>query len=175
MTLVEREEEVCVFYERRNVQEQMIREGEKAINEFDENLRFLKIQLAEEMRQIELLRSKKPEKRRLDNELVELQIEHLTARQEIKKLEEKLADPARARRLGGDDPSIDELKEKMEQLQLQMRQVEETGLERELLFEQIDRLVVKLQKASEEGKTPALELSRQLNAAQSQLNARTRF
>ena len=29
VTLVEREEEVCVFYERRNVQEQMIRDGEK--------------------------------------------------------------------------------------------------------------------------------------------------
>ena len=100
MTLVEREEEVCVFYERRNVQEQMIRDGEKAINEFDENLRFLKIELAEEMRQIELLRSKKPEKRKLDNELVELQIQHLSARQEIKKLEEKLASPSRARRLG---------------------------------------------------------------------------
>ena len=174
VTLVEREEEVCVFYERRNVQEQMIRDGEKAINEFDENLRFLKIQLAEEMRQIELLRSKKPEKRQLDNELVELQIQHLSARQEIKKLEEQLANPTRARRLGGDDPSIDELKGKMEQLQVQMRQVEETALERELLFEQIDRLVVKLQGRADDGKTPALELSRQLNAAQSQLNARTR-
>ena len=31
VTLVEREEEVCVFYERRNVQEQMIRDGEKVI------------------------------------------------------------------------------------------------------------------------------------------------
>merc|ERR1711892_94329 len=174
VTLVEREEEVCVFYERRNVQEQMIRDGEKAINEFDENLRFLKIQLAEEMRQIELLRSKKPEKRQLDNELVELQIQHLSARQEIKKLEESLANPTRARRLGGEDPSIDELKSKMEQLQLQMRQVEETALERELLFEQIERLVVKLEGRADDGKTPALELSRQLNAAQSQLNARTR-
>ena len=32
VTLVEREEEVCVFYERRNVQEQMIRDGEKVIS-----------------------------------------------------------------------------------------------------------------------------------------------
>lgn len=68
--------------------------------------------------------------------------------------------------LGGEDPSIDELKAKMEQLQVQMRQVEETALERELLFEQIDRLVSRLESRKEEGKTPALELSRQLNAAQ---------
>ena len=68
--------------------------------------------------------------------------------------------------VGGEDPSIDELKAKMEQLQVQMRQVEETALERELLFEQIDRLVSRLESRKEEGKTPALELSRQLNAAQ---------
>ena len=55
-----------------------------------------------------------------------------------------------------------------------MVNVEEGVLEKELLFQQIDRLVVKQQAIAEEGKTPALELSRQLNAAQSQLNARTR-
>ena len=84
----------------------MIRDGESKINEFEENLRFLKIQLQEELRQIELLRHKKPEKRKLDNELVELQIQHLKARQEMKELEEKLANPDRARRLGGTDLNI---------------------------------------------------------------------
>ena len=84
----------------------MIQDGEAKINEFDENLRFLKIQLQEELRQIELLRSKRPEKRKLDNELVELQIQHLKARQEMKQLEEKLANPDRARRLSGSDLSI---------------------------------------------------------------------
>ena len=84
----------------------MIQDGEAKINEFDENLRFLKIQLQEELRQIELLRSKRPEPRKLDNELVELQIQHLNARQEMKQLEEKLANPDRARRLSGSDLSI---------------------------------------------------------------------
>ena len=110
MTLVEREEEVCIFYERQNVQEQMLRDGESKINEFDENLRFLKIQLQEELRQIELLRSKRPEKKKLDNELVDLQIQHLKAREEMKQLEEKLANPERARRLGGSDLNIEDLK-----------------------------------------------------------------
>lgn len=174
VTLVEREEEVCIFYERRNVQEQMIRDGESKINEFDENLRFLKIQLQEELRQIELLRSKRPEKKKLDNELVELQIEHLKARDEMKQVEEKLANPERARRLGGSDLKIDDLKKKLDDVQSRLATVEEVALEKELVFQQVDRLVIKQQAQCEEGKTPALELSRQLNAAQSQLNARTR-
>jgi len=174
VTLVEREEEVCIFYERQNVQEQMLRDGESKINEFDENLRFLKIQLQEELRQIELLRSKRPEKKKLDNELVDLQIQHLKAREEMKQLEEKLANPERARRLGGSDLNIEDLKKKLEDVQTRLANVEEVALEKELLFQQVDRLVVKQQAQCEEGKTPALELSRQLNAAQSQLNSRTR-
>ena len=62
----------------------------------------------------------------------------------------------------------------MEDVQTRLVNVEEVVLEKELLFQQIDRLVQKQHKLCEEGKTPALELSRQLNAAQSQLNARTR-
>jgi len=174
VTLVEREEEVCIFYERQNVQEQMLRDGESKINEFDENLRFLKIQLQEELRQIELLRSKRPEKKKLDNELVDLQIQHLKAREEMKQLEEKLANPERARRLGGSDLNIEDLKKKLEDVQTRLANVEEVALEKELLFQQVDRLVVKQQAQCEDGKTPALELSRQLNAAQSQLNSRTR-
>jgi hypothetical protein len=174
VTLVEREEEVCIFYERQNVQEQMLRDGESKINEFDENLRFLKIQLQEELRQIELLRSKRPEKKKLDNELVDLQIQHLKAREEMKQLEEKLANPDRARKLGGSDLNIEDLKKKLEDVQTRLANVEEVALEKELLFQQVDRLVVKQQAQCDDGKTPALELSRQLNAAQSQLNSRTR-
>ena len=162
VTLVEREEEVCIFYERQNVQEQMLRDGESKINEFDENLRFLKIQLQEELRQIELLRSKRPEKKKLDNELVDLQIQHLKAREEMKQLEEKLANPERARRLGGSDLNIEDLKKKLEDVQTRLANVEEVALEKELLFQQVDRLVVKQQAQCEDGKTPALELSRQV-------------
>jgi hypothetical protein len=100
VTLVEREEEVCIFYERLNVQEQMIRNGEIKVNEFDENLRFLKLQLQEQMRQIDLLRRKKPKKREYEDELVDIQINLARARHEVKDLEEALANPERARELG---------------------------------------------------------------------------
>lgn len=174
VTLVEREEEVCIFYERLNVQEQMIRNGEVKVTELDENLRFLKLQLQEEMRQIELLRSKKPKKRDHEDELVDLQINLSKARHEVRLLEEALANPDRARELGGADLNIVELKEKLESIQLRLANIEEVALEKELLFQHVSRLVQKQEASSDRGKMPALELARQINAAQSQLKARTR-
>ena len=110
----------------------------------------------------------RPEKKKLDNELVDLQIQHLKAREEMKQLEEKLANPDRARRLCGSDLNIEDLKKKLEDVQTRLANVEEIALEKELLFQQVDRLVIKQQSQCEDGKTPALELSRQVfNSIQS--------
>jgi len=174
VTLVEREEEVCIFYERLNVQEQMIRNGEVKVTELDENLRFLKLQLQEEMRQIDVARRKDPEKRDHEEELVNLQISLNKAQHTVSKLEEQLANPARARELGGSDLNILELKEKLESIQKRLANVEEVALEKELLYQHVARLADKQEKLSKDGKIPALELARQLNTAQSQLKARTR-
>ena len=122
-------------------EEQMIRNGEVKVTELDENLRFLKLQLQEEMRQIELLRSKKPKKRENEDELVELQINLTKARHQVRELEEALTNPDRARQLGGSDPDIVQLKSKLESIQLRLANVEEIGLEKELLFQHVDRLV----------------------------------
>ena len=55
---------------------------------------------------------------------------------------------------------------KLQDIQSRLVVVEETALEKELLFQQVDRLCQKQEKAAEAGKMPALELSRQINAAQ---------
>ena len=40
--LVEREEEVCIFYEKFNIQETMIRNGDVSIQAMEEELRYLR-------------------------------------------------------------------------------------------------------------------------------------
>jgi hypothetical protein len=75
---------------------------------------------------------------------------------------------------GGHDLNIVELKDKLEAIQLRLANIEEIALEKELLHQHVSRLVQKQEKSSDKGKTPALSLARQLNAAQSQLKARTR-
>lgn len=73
--LIEREEEVCVFYEKINIQEMMSRKGDMEINVMDEKIRFLKLKLTEKKRQIELALKILPLKRGLDADLVVLQIQ----------------------------------------------------------------------------------------------------
>ncbi|XP_032077775.1 coiled-coil domain-containing protein 146-like [Thamnophis elegans] len=83
--LIEREEEVCIFYEKINIQEMMSRNGDIEINVMDEKIRYLKLKMIEKKRQIELSVKMLPTKRTLDADLVVLQIQleiHLTRKEE---------------------------------------------------------------------------------------------
>ena len=53
----------------------MIRNGDVELAAREEELRFLKLHLAEEQRSIALLRKNQPTKRNLDDELVTLQLQ----------------------------------------------------------------------------------------------------
>ncbi|KAH0616470.1 hypothetical protein JD844_027592 [Phrynosoma platyrhinos] len=112
--LIEREEEVCIFYEKINIQEMMSRNGDLEIGVMDEKIRFLKLKLTEKKRQIELSLRTLPLKRGLDADLVFSQ-----CKDKIKHLEKLFTDPTgqkRARALPGKDPSIQELFKKIEEM-----------------------------------------------------------
>uniref|UniRef100_A0A6I8NZ88 Coiled-coil domain containing 146 n=1 Tax=Ornithorhynchus anatinus TaxID=9258 RepID=A0A6I8NZ88_ORNAN len=87
--LIEREEEVCIFYEKINIQEMMSRNGDIEMHSLEEKIRFLKLKIAEKQRQINLSQKMLPLKRVLDADLVVLQIqlEFLLAKKEEKLLE----------------------------------------------------------------------------------------
>ena len=53
----------------------MLRNGDVEQNAREEEIRFLKVQLAEEQRKINLLRKSLPSKRLIEQELVSLQIQ----------------------------------------------------------------------------------------------------
>lgn len=179
VTLVEREEEVCIFYERLNVQEQLIQNGELKIHEFDENIRFLKLQMKQDLRQIALWSEKIPKLEQNEQELIELKVKLARIRKKTESLEEKLCDPEnffdeRARELPGEDLAPDELKSKLEHIQNRLANIEEVALEKELLLQHVTRLLEKQQERNGYSKGPALDLSLQINNAQSQLANRTR-
>ncbi|CAI9532790.1 unnamed protein product [Staurois parvus] len=73
--LIEREEEVCIFYEKINAQETVLRNGDVSLMEQDEKIRFLKMKAAEKKRQIEQVKKELPNKRNLESDLVILQIQ----------------------------------------------------------------------------------------------------
>ncbi|XP_045420247.1 coiled-coil domain-containing protein 146 isoform X2 [Lemur catta] len=88
--LIEREEEVCIFYEKINIQERMKLNGEVELHVLEEKIRFLKLKIAEKQRQIHVTRKLLPTKRSLDADIALLQIQMNGYQKRIKDATEKL-------------------------------------------------------------------------------------
>ncbi|KFQ74984.1 Coiled-coil domain-containing protein 146, partial [Phaethon lepturus] len=119
LLLRNREEELCILYEKLNMQEMLCRNGDIEMQVMDEKIRFLKLKVAEKKRQIKLCFKALPVKNALDEHLVVLQIQYSQCKDRIKRMEEIFADSANERRkrdLGGKDPSPPELLKKIEQV-----------------------------------------------------------
>ncbi|XP_030411224.1 coiled-coil domain-containing protein 146 isoform X4 [Gopherus evgoodei] len=163
--LIEREEEVCIFYEKINIQEMMNRNGDIEIQVMDEKIRFLNLKLAEKKRQIELSLKILPMKNALDADLVVLQIQYSQCKDRIKSLEKHFADPEgknRKRVLKGKDPSLPELFKKIEELEIQLVQKEEKLLEMDFIYEHVSRLTDRLRTKTENGKEDTLILAKRV-------------
>ncbi|KAH9508117.1 hypothetical protein Btru_054756 [Bulinus truncatus] len=175
--LIERNEEVCVFYERVNIQEQMIRNGEVELKNKEEEIRFLQLQQQEVKRTLELLRKNVPDKINQEKELVTLQIQLEQCQERMLELERALENPydeTRVRYLTGKDPSPGEIHSKVEELELRLAEKEERMLEKDLIFEQVERLLSRISNKAQAGKDDTLSLAKSVNNIQARLKETTR-
>merc|ERR1719431_2547518 len=90
--LVEREEEVCIFYEKLNVQETMLKNGDLKLIELEEEIKFLKLRQTEDLRMLELARKLNPQLKNLNDELVTMQIQLSQCQDRKRRLERKTED-----------------------------------------------------------------------------------
>eukprot|EP00116_Pleurobrachia_bachei_P001498 sb/3461760/ len=175
--LIERNEEVCIFYEKVNIHDQLLREGAVSMQDKDENKRVLNLELRELQRQIDLLRKQVPEKANIENSLVESQIELTSTQERLYELEKKLESPenkGRVRLLKGQDHNPDKLEEDCEKLEERLAEQEQKLLEKELILEEEARLTERLSKKVELGQTDTLHLAKQVNEYQRKLQDTTR-
>ncbi|XP_013065193.2 coiled-coil domain-containing protein 146-like [Biomphalaria glabrata] len=175
--LIERNEEVCVFYERVNIQDQMVRNGEVELKTKEEEIRFLQLQKQEMKRSLELLRKNVPEKLNLEKELVTLQIQLEQCQDRMLAMEKSLENPydeTRVRQLTGIDPSPGEIHSKVEELELRLAEKEERLLEKDLIFDQVERLVSRISNKAQAGKDDTLNLAKSVNNIQARLKETTR-
>uniref|UniRef100_A0A8C8AD16 Coiled-coil domain-containing protein 146 n=2 Tax=Otus sunia TaxID=257818 RepID=A0A8C8AD16_9STRI len=176
LLLRDREEELCILYEKINFQEMLCRNGDTEMQVMDGRIRFLKLKVAEEKRQIKLWFKSLPVRNALDAHLVALQIQYSQCKDRIKQMEEIFADPtneSRKRDLGGKDPSPPELLKKIEQLEVELVQKEKKLLETDFLYEHVSRLTDRLRVAAENGKQDTLLLAKRTNALQKKVKDRT--
>ncbi|XP_072615992.1 coiled-coil domain-containing protein 146 isoform X5 [Vulpes vulpes] len=164
--LIQREEEVCIFYEKINIQEKMKLNGEIEIHVLEEKIRFLKLKIAEKQRQIHVTQKLLPTKRALDADLAVLQIQFSQCTERIKDLEKQFINPDgenRIRFIPGKDMTQEEMIKKLDALELQLAQKEEKLLEKDFIYEQVSRLTDRLCSKTQAYKQDTLLLAKKMN------------
>lgn len=173
--LVEREQELCVFYERLNVLVQMIEESNLKIQNMEDKISNLKIEQKEQERQTNLLKKQLSIKWTLEEESILLQIQLSETKDRLTSLGATISvNNSSVRKLSGEDASPEELIKKIEQFEMQLADKEAQLLEMELVYEQVTRLSQRIQIKAENGKEDTLHLAKKVNELQAQIRERTR-
>jgi len=79
--LIDRNDELCVLYEKANVQETVSKHGDTGLVGLEDEIRMLKINVADAERSIRTVRQKQPEVPALDKSVAQLQRDILVTRQ----------------------------------------------------------------------------------------------
>lgn len=192
--LIDRNDELCILYEKANIQENILKHGMVQLNQRDEDIRKTAIQLADLQRDIDLCQKILPQVRDLEEDLAELMMQLEEERWRAEVLENDLTDPSNATRwrkigkvgaksqTGGpqaaaaDAPSDDfvELSEKSQQLEERLAAVNEKLMEKDLILEETTELSNRLRKQALNGRDFTLALAKKVNGYQFGIKNKTK-
>lgn len=175
--LIDRNDELCILYEKSNMQEKALNEGEIGLTRKDQEIRMLNIELGDIQRQVENARRLLPHLPRLAQCILELQ-EDLKQEKDVTELLcrdlETPKNSERWRELDGDDPDEEQLTNKMAFLEDRYHHKKEQLLEKELVLEEVTSLSNKLRAQAMERRGETLELAKKVNDFQSKIKETTR-
>jgi len=175
--LIDRNDELCILYEKSNMQQAVLKKGEVAIREREEEIRMLDLAVAEQCREIEVTRRKLPRVPELEQEIVLLQTQLEEERALADRLSAELEAPEnskRWRKLEGKDPEPEDLAAKLQVLEERVSDKKEQLLEKDLVLEEVSSLANRLRTQALEGRDDTLELAKRVNDFQAKIKATTR-
>jgi len=175
--LIDRNDELCILYEKANIQESILRNGERDIQALEDDVRMIKIEISEVKRKIEVSRKTVTVVPGLADQVIQLKADLNREKEKEKELSEALENPEnknRYRDLGGDDPDQEALEAKIQVLEERLNNKKEALLEKELILDEITNLSEKLRSQALEGRQSSLELSEKVNEFQARLKDLTR-
>lgn len=175
--LIDRNDELCILYEKSNLQEKTLKNGELALQEKDREIRMLQLQMQEQKRRILVARKQMPLVPEYSNKILDLQEELANEKQMVEILCRDLEAPKntdRWRELVGEDPDEDQLVAKIQVLEDRINLKKEQLLEKELVLEEVSTLSEKLRSQASEGRDETLRLSKKVNDFQTQIKETTR-
>jgi chromosome segregation ATPase len=201
--LIDRNDELCILYEKSNIQEAILKNGMVAINQRMEEIRGLSIRLTDLQRQIELCQRVLPQVRDMEEDLAKLLQELEDERWRAEVLENDLTDPLNANRWrmldkpkkdggkGGDaaagatagaaganqeGPSEEfvQLQKKHQELEQRVSTLNERLMEKDLILEEVTELSQKLRKQAANGRDFTLALAKKVNTYQHSIKNKTK-
>ncbi|RLN72228.1 hypothetical protein BBJ28_00000547 [Nothophytophthora sp. Chile5] len=175
--LIDRNDELCILYEKANLQEQALSAGEAGLTRKDQEIRVLKIQLADLQRQLENARRQLPHLPQLAQRILAFQEELKQEKDVTELLCRDLETPKngeRWRELGGDDADEEQLTAKMSFLEERYHRKKEQLLEKELVLEEVTSLSNKLRTQASARRGETLELAKRVNDFQGRIKETTR-
>mmetsp|Transcript_11549 Transcript_11549/g.30640 ORF Transcript_11549/g.30640 Transcript_11549/m.30640 type:complete len:928 (-) Transcript_11549:60-2843(-) len=176
--LIDRNDELCILWEKSNIQEKLMKKGEDAMRARSEELRGLRIDLQEIERQLHVTRGKIPGVPKYVEEVVRLRENVATVRKHTDELSRELENPQSSlrkwRKLGGEDLDPGTLRVKIADLEERLNDKKEALLEKELILEEVTALSDKLRMQAVDGRQGTMELSQKVNIFQSRIKDVTR-
>ena len=174
--LIDRNDELCIFYEKIHHIETRINELYKKILEKEAVVKRSEVEVKEIERFIEVNRKKIPEIPELSNKIKELDTELKILNQTLEKLIKYVENPENnlKNELPGEDLDINYLKLKYDQLTEFLNEKKEKLLEKELINDEINEIAEKLRKKALEDRGKNLKISKEINEYEIKLNDITR-
>merc|ERR1719174_3422123 len=176
--LIDRNDELCILWEKSNIQEKLLKKGEQAMLTKEEEIRSLKIDVKEVKRQLHVVQKKIPEVPKLIDEVMRLREQVGSVRKRTDELSLELENPKSVMRkwrgLGGEDLDLQTLRMKTQDLEERLNDKKEGLLEKELILEEVSALSHKLRQQAVDGRQGTMELSKKVNVFQSRIKDVTR-
>lgn len=180
---MDRNDELSILYEKKNVLESVLKNGDQMIKERDEEGKRMKLQIEDIRRSLEVSRKKLPsdeQQRERAKTYCDLEARLKETRALSKRLSEELQvpnpsiNPTRYRKIAGNDPSHNQLQSNIAVLSSRLTAQKEQLLEKELILEEVGGLTEKLRLQAVEGHDITLLLAKKMNSLQHQVKKVTR-
>ena len=91
--LIDKNDELCILYEKSNIQENILKNGEQEIRQKEEEIRMINLELKERQRQLEVVRKQIPEVPTLANQVYEFKKKLDNEKEKVEYLSSQVEDP----------------------------------------------------------------------------------
>jgi chromosome segregation ATPase len=175
--LIDRNDELCILYERSNQQHEALKNGEIILVKKQEELRLLRLQTEELKRQYSVARKRLPSMDIYRNKVETLEAQLISERKKTDTLSLKLEDPdnsERWRSLEGEDPDLEQLNARIKVLEDRLDRKREQLLEKELVLEEVTAVTDRLRNQVVSKRDSAKVLADQLNELQGKIRDTTK-